>query len=208
MNPYEVLGVAKEADADTIKKAFRKGIREVHPDHNPDGSQESAAAVNDAWAILGDAERKARFDATGDGAQPLPREAVAKAAMIHLFTQVIGAGLTGNILEQTRKRAVSEKQNQHISVLPMKTRIRELEAAIKKMKVKNGGENYLTAAMEQQKQQVEDLLKKAEATIQLMSDVLEQLNQYEYEMEKSVADSGSGRIRDLGAASHDSRLRS
>src|SRR5215218_4639738 len=66
-DPYEVLGVARDADETTIKKAFRKLARELHPDvnsHDPDAEEKFKAAA-EAYEILNDAERRATFDRYG-----------------------------------------------------------------------------------------------------------------------------------------------
>jgi DnaJ-class molecular chaperone len=62
-NPYEVLGVPKTADANEIKKAFRKLAKKYHPDQNKDPkSQEKFAEANQANEILGDEAKRAAFD--------------------------------------------------------------------------------------------------------------------------------------------------
>jgi molecular chaperone DnaJ len=66
-DPYVVLGVARDADDTTIKKAFRKLARELHPDvnrHDPDAEEKFKAAA-EAYEILSDAERRATFDRYG-----------------------------------------------------------------------------------------------------------------------------------------------
>jgi molecular chaperone DnaJ len=66
-DPYEVLGVARDADEGTIKKAFRKLARELHPDvnkHDPDAEEKFKEAAT-AYEILNDAERRATFDRYG-----------------------------------------------------------------------------------------------------------------------------------------------
>src|SRR5215218_2339545 len=66
-DPYEVLGVARDADETTIKKAFRKLARELHPDvnsHDPDAEEKFKAAA-EAYEILNDAERRATYDRYG-----------------------------------------------------------------------------------------------------------------------------------------------
>ena len=66
-DPYEVLGVPRDADETTIKKAFRKLARELHPDvnaHDPDAEEKFKEAA-EAYEILSDPERRATFDRYG-----------------------------------------------------------------------------------------------------------------------------------------------
>ena len=66
-DPYEVLGVPRDADEATIKKAFRKLARELHPDvnrHDPDAEEKFKEAA-EAYEILNDAERRATYDRYG-----------------------------------------------------------------------------------------------------------------------------------------------
>ncbi len=64
---YEVLGVAKNADADTIKKAYRKKALEYHPDRNPGDktAEEKFKEAAEAYEILSNADKKARYDRYG-----------------------------------------------------------------------------------------------------------------------------------------------
>ncbi|MBE7022039.1 MAG: molecular chaperone DnaJ [Ruminococcaceae bacterium] len=64
---YEVLGVSKTADADEIKKAFRKKAKENHPDLNPDNKEAEARfkEVNEAYSVLSDPDKKQRYDQFG-----------------------------------------------------------------------------------------------------------------------------------------------
>lgn len=67
---YEVLGVPKTADADSIKKAYRKLAMQYHPDRNPDdkAAEEKFKEAAEAYEILSDPDKRARYDRMGHAA--------------------------------------------------------------------------------------------------------------------------------------------
>ncbi|MER8384667.1 DnaJ domain-containing protein [Mesorhizobium sp. M0166] len=73
-DPYEVLGVAKNASAKDIKSAYRKLAKKYHPDQNPDPkAKERFAAANQAYEIVGDEKNRAAFDRGEIDAEGKPR---------------------------------------------------------------------------------------------------------------------------------------
>jgi len=67
LDPYELLGVDREADDATIKKAYRRLAREYHPDVNPDpAAQDRFKEVSHAYEILSDPQKRAAYDRGGD----------------------------------------------------------------------------------------------------------------------------------------------
>ena len=64
---YEVLGVDKSADAAAIKKAYRKKAMQYHPDRNPDNkeAEEKFKEVGEAYEVLSNDEKRARYDQYG-----------------------------------------------------------------------------------------------------------------------------------------------
>jgi curved DNA-binding protein len=73
---YEVLGVPRDADQDTIRRAYRKLARKYHPDLNSDGdAEESFKALGEAYEVLSDAEKRERYDRLGDRWRQVEHEA-------------------------------------------------------------------------------------------------------------------------------------
>jgi len=68
MNHYETLGVERDADPVTIKRAYRKLAQKHHPDRRG-GDQETFQRVAKAWEVLGDPERRAYYDQHGEDPQ-------------------------------------------------------------------------------------------------------------------------------------------
>ena len=67
---YEVLGVAKDATDEDLKRAYRKLAKKYHPDMNP-GDKEAEAKfkeASEAYAVLSDAEKRRQYDQFGHAA--------------------------------------------------------------------------------------------------------------------------------------------
>lgn len=66
---YKVLGVAKDASADAIRKAYKKLAREYHPDSKPDdaAAAEKFKEIQEAYSVLGDPEKREQYNRFGAG---------------------------------------------------------------------------------------------------------------------------------------------
>src|SRR3954470_15333125 len=99
-DPYEVLGVARDADETEVKKAFRRLARELHPDVNStETAEEDFKEVAEAYEILSDAERRATYDRYGfDGLRTggyAPTDFGGFGSLADIFDAFFGGGAFG-----------------------------------------------------------------------------------------------------------------
>ncbi len=64
---YDLLGVGRDADSDTLKRAYRRLARQYHPDVNKDpGAEDRFKEIGRAYEVLGDPQTRARYDQFGE----------------------------------------------------------------------------------------------------------------------------------------------
>lgn len=111
---YEVLGVDRDADARTIKRAFLKKARKLHPDVNKSPDAEAQfKEVNEAYSVLSDERRRANYDRYGDpdgptgfaGGDYVDMSDIFGGGLGDIFDSFFGGGRAGGGTQQrTRGR--------------------------------------------------------------------------------------------------------
>ncbi len=186
MNPYRELDVAHDADLDTIKKAYRVKAHKNHPDKG--GNPEKFHAIQKAYDILSDAERRKRYDERGeDGTGPDPRQ-VALSTIATLLLQIadsvdvdhtdIHKLIVQNVQQQ--REALKRKRVEHGKKI---AKLRKVEKRVKK---KTAGVNmlvhFIAAQIAQHMQALEDIARQEKTG----DDIMEILAEYEYEFESGA----------------------
>src|SRR5690348_16338316 len=98
-----VLGVRKDANADEIKKAYRRLARELHPDINPDpATQERFKEITQAYEVLSDPGKRQMYDLGGD---PLGGAGAGGFGAGFPFTDIMDAFFGGQAARGPRSRA-------------------------------------------------------------------------------------------------------
>lgn len=104
---YEVLGVGRTASNDELKQAFRRLARQYHPDVNKDqDAEERFKEINEAYAVLSDAEKRAAYDRFGHagvrGAGGAQDFTVDFSDFADIFGDLFGFGGFGRTSRRTR----------------------------------------------------------------------------------------------------------
>jgi curved DNA-binding protein CbpA len=180
MDPYAELGVPRNADAETIKRAYRKRVQKAHPDKG--GSKDAFQALQLSYDTLSDPERKKRFDEFGETGQgPDPRQqalAEIAAMFIQLLDQIdpdhtdLHALVLSNI-----NRAIEQHKT---SIATHNAKIKKRENAMKRIKKKTQGENVILRMFEADVLQQKNAIARAEREIERGKTMIEMLKDYSY----------------------------
>jgi curved DNA-binding protein CbpA len=110
---YDILGVSPDAKDDEIKRAYRNRARNVHPDKG--GDEEEMAAINHAYDVLKDPQRRLLYDKTGeDDRKPIEEE--IRSLLFQAFADAlvndapVALSHARQYVEKTKNQIVAHKQ--------------------------------------------------------------------------------------------------
>ncbi len=100
---YEILGVSRNADQETIKKAYRRLALEYHPDRNPNNpeAEERFKLISQAYEVLSDPEKRREYDLFGRVGGP----STSGSPYVDPFAQIIEEFFRGAYGGETRRRS-------------------------------------------------------------------------------------------------------
>lgn len=122
-NYYEILGVAKDATQDQIKKAYRKAAQTYHPDVNKAAdASDKMKLINEAYDVLGDTDKRAHYDRFGSTSQAQYQQGRA-------YNPYQGQGqgytsfddLMAEMLRQYQRQAQQQQSTRQRTVYPRQT---------------------------------------------------------------------------------------
>ena len=177
---YSNLGVGKDASADDIKRAFRKKASENHPD-KAGGDKEQFQVVAAAYAVLGDAERRKRYDDTGESDEPPSVAQRAETMLRMVFNELLQQD--GDCVAGVRSHMALVAAKFKSDRAECAARSRRLEKKRTRIKVKGGARNLAHEIIDQALGELKDKMRQADEMLDVHRAAMEILAVYEDEPE-------------------------
>lgn len=181
---YNVLGVPKDAEPSLIRSTYKSKARTMHPD-KVGGSTEAFQELNQAYSILRDPVKRAKYD-KGESVEPVPPiETEAKLRLADMFSQAIEASQDDkDMIEVIRASIATGALNFQSTIDKMNDAIAKYEHVLERVKYTGGDDGDLFAGTVNQKivncqKTIESITKELE----LVKIVTAMLNDYECSVE-------------------------
>jgi curved DNA-binding protein CbpA len=189
-NPYEDLGVDKNADKATIKKVYRKKAQSEHPDRG--GDPQKFDVITKAYKLLLDDSRRAHFDQTGqDGFED--RNTIIHQRLAALFVNVIqNRDVDRTDLIQLMRDSLTNGQGINRSqIAAHRQEIKKYELVKKRLQKKGSGPNLFSLMVDGQISALTQACARGEDEISKQQEMLDVLKEYGYNAEVGGFDPGA-----------------
>lgn len=200
---YGILGLKRSAGRKEIHKAYRRKAKTAHPDAG--GSVEAFNELITAYAVLSDAEARAKYDATGEIAPPQPENFDGGA--IEIIAEKLGLVIhaehdlaimdVGALIEQAIRDDIAARKE---SIAHQKRAAERLEALRARTKRKADGDGNLVArVLDWHELAIQNRIKKHEDSVRFLERALEILQDYSFgeDLVAAQAQEVTGALNDI-----------
>lgn len=175
---YAALGVTKDADEKTIKRAYRRKAIKAHPDRG--GTSEAMATLNAAWECLGNAQRRLTYDKTGHDGEGPSVEHAGQSALMEMFDIILNSGDDKNIVPRVLSALLAKKAELQQQMRMMENAKVGLTRARTKVRKKKGtGLHIYFVLIDKRLEQVQLAHTEATRHLEEFQHALDLLNDYE-----------------------------
>lgn len=182
-DPYEILGLSADASADEIRAAYKKLAQQLHPDKHPDdvaGATKRFQELDEAYTILADSAKRARYDDLGDTEETESNELRMHA--IELLTESALELLDKPGDHHVTLRIMCDEviKKRTAAIQDARLQIKKREQFAKRWKNKLGGRNIFANALRREVLRLRDDIENSKVSIDIAKECLCILAEYEY----------------------------
>lgn len=190
MDLYTILDLPRNATKDDVKKAYRKKARKVHPDTSKHKDGKAFCALQKAFSILSDDDRRKRYDETGSTEEKKSPEEACKITLMQMAVELVGScpdhridniDVRAEMIRRLRAaKNTAEKNNETLG-----KGIAKFNKAAKRFlrKHKTKEPNFMADACAQKALQLGDEIKKNKDALKLIDISLSLLDDFAYEFD-------------------------
>jgi curved DNA-binding protein CbpA len=181
---YALFGVPRTATKDEIKKAFRKKMKDAHPDRE-DGDHELAVKLNLAWDILGNDEKRKIYDETGaiPGNCEPSLDDKARQCLASAFAQMLADEIDFPTNQDPLARLLKAMKDSiaqyEYEVKAIDSYLAKLDKKLARVKFTGTGMDIWTAVIEDKKRKHEGNRQKFKEAIEVTNRSLEIIKDYQ-----------------------------
>ena len=192
-NLYEILGVAKDALQDVIKKAHRQGVKEHHPDKG--GNQDKFREIQHAYNVLINEQRRKKYDETGDDTETLDEFTSRFVSFIE--SEIVGAieqakSIEFDVMAKAKKQLSAEIVNITEGQQAYEKGIERLEKARLKVTMKTEGKNnFIVSIMDEKIKMYRSKQSSLEESANFCNKAMEELEDYIYSFVEEPQDTAT-----------------
>lgn len=187
---YGDLGVERDADTATIRRAYRSAAKRTHPD-TPGGSDEAFNRVSRALRVLADPDARAYYDRTGDADKVNDTRAqrimqMALQAVLQAIDQAAAEGCIESVnLIGEASASIARQRREHESKLSQARRSHlTVTKAVARVKAKKKADGVLLRMLEQHVEMMAETVRTGELETEVYEGVTKMLAGYDYEFER------------------------
>jgi curved DNA-binding protein CbpA len=181
-NPYTTLGVPKNADGGSVKRAYRRKVKKHHPDKKG-GSKEAFLAVQLAYDILSDPEKREYYNETGGVKKDNGNRVMELLSKILVTVASELNPKRHDLISAMRQTLNKQLQANTVSQDTLGLRVEQFKEAAKRIGSKTE-DNFLRTILETHADQLEKTMAFGDQEIELVKEALKILETFSYRVDK------------------------
>lgn len=174
---YEILGVEPQATIEELKRAFRRKAKVAHPDRHG-GDDSAMAAINRAYDVLSDPERRQAYDERGEEAFASPLEELVRGALMEAFADALNADVEGDVVGHARSFLMRRMNAQEQKIAELRRHTVRIIKLRESVVANKGVPNHFHTLIDTSLEKLAPELVRLEKMIEVHAHAIEQLEGY------------------------------